>query len=68
MDVTMAQRVQPGDLVTYNRAQHQVVAVIADGLWAPYFMLDDEDVISHQLVEEATSEQAVALPRRRAVS
>jgi hypothetical protein len=51
MDIEQAQRVQPGDTVTYQKARRRVVAVSQAGLWAPYFELDDQDVVSHLLVE-----------------
>lgn len=68
MDGNVAQRVQPGDVVTYNKARRRVVAVIPDGLWAPYFKLDDEDVVSHRLVEVAMAQPARPQPNRRAAS
>jgi hypothetical protein len=68
MDIEQAARVHPGDLVTYQHAPRRVIAVTRDGLWAPYFELDDEDVVSHRLVEAATSEQAQPGEARRAAS
>ena len=68
MDVAQAERVQPGDVVTYERARRRVIAVIPDGLWAPYFELDDEGVVSHRLVEPAKSERSRTQDDRRAAS
>ena len=54
MDVEQAQQVKPGDLVAYQKIARRVVAVCHDGLWAPYFDLDEDGMVSHVLVEEAT--------------
>lgn len=52
MDVEQAQRVQPGDVVAYRKARRRVVAVSHDGLWAPYFDLDKDGMVSYVLVED----------------
>ena len=52
MDIEQAQRVQPGDVVAYQQAARRVVAVSHDGLWAPYFDLDEDGMVSYVLVEE----------------
>ena len=52
MDVEQARRVKPGDIVAYEKAARRVVAVSHDGLWAPYFDLDEDGMVSHVLVEE----------------
>jgi hypothetical protein len=52
MDVEQAQRVQPGDDVAYRKARRRVIAVSHDGLWAPYFDLDEDGMVSYVLVED----------------
>jgi hypothetical protein len=53
VDTKQAERVQAGDTVVYESAQRRVVAVSHDGLWAPYFELDEDGMVSHILVEAA---------------
>ena len=56
MDIEQARRVQPGDVVAYRKGRRRVVAVSHDGLWAPYFDLDEDGMVSHVLVEEETAQ------------
>jgi hypothetical protein len=68
MDVEHAQQVRPGDVVTYQKARRRVIAVSQDGLWAPYFELDEDGVVSHLLVEVAKAERLNRQADRRAAS
>jgi hypothetical protein len=66
MDVKQAERVQPGDVVTYLKSRRQVISVSHAGLWSPYFELDDEGVVSHSLVELADAGRANGMAERSA--
>jgi len=52
--------------VLYEQAHRRVVAVIRDGLRAPYFELDDADVVSHRLVATPEAERPPTPTDRRA--
>ena len=69
MNDEQARTVRPGDAVTYQKARRHVVAVVPGGLWAPYFELDDQDVVSHRLVEAAdATEPGGRVAERRVAS
>ncbi len=50
MKIEQARRIEAGDTVIYQRVQRRVIAVQHEGLWAPYFEIEDEGVVSHILV------------------
>jgi hypothetical protein len=56
MKAKQAERVRAGDTVMYEKAPRRIIAVTREGLWAPYFELDEGDVISHVLVQTARAE------------
>jgi hypothetical protein len=61
MDTEQAAQVRDGDTVLFERKQRRVLAISNDGLWAPYFDLDDDGRVSHILVEpmaQAASQSA----------
>ena len=55
MDVERARTIEAGDRVRYGGVLRQVVAVTHAGLWAPYFEIEGEGVVSHILVSEGPS-------------
>jgi hypothetical protein len=50
VEIEQARRIEAGDTVIYRRVRRRVIAVQHDGLWAPYFEIEDEGVVSHILV------------------
>jgi hypothetical protein len=58
VDVEQGRLVQTGDTIVYRNRRHRVVAVSGEGLWAPYFEIDGEGVVSHQLVDVDRPEHA----------
>ena len=51
MDVKTARRVRAGATVSYEGKLYVVRAVLDEGLWAPFFELDDVGAVSHSLVD-----------------
>jgi hypothetical protein len=51
MDTRTAQSVETGSLVLYEEKPYRVTAIVTDGLWAPYFEIQQLGLISHRLVE-----------------
>jgi hypothetical protein len=58
VNVEQAKRVQTGDTIVYRNRRHRVLSVSGEGLWAPYFDIDGEGVMSHQLVDVDRPEPA----------
>jgi hypothetical protein len=55
MDIERARTIEAGDSVSYGGVPRRVLAVTHAGLWAPYFEIEDEGVVSHILVSDAPS-------------
>jgi hypothetical protein len=51
MDVKTARGVRAGATVSYEHKLYVVRAVLDEGLWAPFFELDDIGAVSYSLVE-----------------
>jgi hypothetical protein len=60
VNVEQAQQVRRGDTVVFERTQRRVMAVSHDGLWAPYFDLDEDGLVSHLLVEVPAERQGAS--------
>jgi len=52
MNSSKAKLIQAGDTVVFEGRPQTVVAVSDEGLWAPYFSLDQDGRVSHVLVQE----------------
>ena len=66
MDVKTARRVRVGDTVSFDGKLYQVLAIAAEGLWAPYFELPAIGQVSHHLVElSGASKQPTPAKGRR---
>ena len=61
MDIERARMIEPGDIVSYGGVPRPVLTVTHTGLWAPYFEIEDEGVVSHILVSEAPSTQGTPI-------
>ena len=51
MDVQAGRKVKVGDQVIFERKPCEVLAIVEEGLWAPYFDLAEVGQVSHHLVE-----------------
>jgi hypothetical protein len=51
LDVRAGRKVKVGDQVVFERKPREVLAIVEDGLWAPYFDLAEVGQVSHHLVE-----------------
>jgi hypothetical protein len=62
LDVRAGRKVKVGDRVVFERTPREVLAIVEDGLWAPYFDLAEVGQVSHHLVELPRQSRKKATP------